>query len=249
MGRIYLIFILFLVGCYQGKQTSDNYEYVDSTSIQSLDTMDIPDFGVDEIRVGDGSGGHISTRTIQKVVVNTRNSSTKINQSNFGQIVYTIPDTMRVFSDHKVIVRISKEEGLVNIEENLNGKIVKSTLRVESRMEVKIIDPTGENFKIVPINRERQLIEMGEYTQWTFNVIPLRSGRDLKLDLVVSIIIGDDSKELVYSDSVIVKSSPTKQIKSWWESNWHWILEVMLIPVGVWIWNYLRNKLKKNSSR
>lgn len=165
-----------------------------------------------------------------------------------GQIVYNIPDTMDVFQDYKIVIRISKESNLIEIKENLNGRTVRSDLRVENRMEVKVVDPSGDNFKIIPINRERQLVESGEYTQWSFSVTPLKIGEDLKLDLVVSIIVGEDVKEIVYTDSVLVKSSPTKQIKSWWDRNWSWMVEVMLIPFGIWIWNYLKEKFKKKSS-
>ena len=154
---------------------------------------------------------------------------------------------MNVLQDYKIVIRISKESNLIDIQENLNGRTVRSELRVENRMEVKVVDPSGNNFNIIPINRERQLVENGEYTQWSFSVTPLKSGENLKLDLVVSIIIGEDIKEIVYTDSVLVKSSPTKQAKSWWDRNWNWMVEVMLIPFGIWIWNYVRDRLKKKS--
>jgi hypothetical protein len=245
MGKYYLIFIfLFLfLGCKLGKgiETGDS-KGSDSDSSYFVDSVQL------EYPVGSQSNPIVYPREIrinQSEIVRSEIKSSE--RSGMGQIVYNIPDTMVIYSSYKVTVRISKSESTIDIEKNLNGRVISSTLRVESRMEVKIIDPSGENFRIVPINRERQLIEEREYTQWIFNIIPLKSGKDLKLDLVVSIIIGEDTKEIVYTDKILVKSNPTKQIKSWWERNWHWIIEVMLIPFGIWIWNFFREKLKKKS--
>lgn len=249
MGKYLILLLIILSGCKLKKGTNtllNNIEYTpDSIQIES-DSIQIEYYDNVLARSAPPPPMVINREitTIENPISNSQIQSTV----SMGQIVYNIPDTMDVFQDYKIVIRISKESNLIEIKENLNGRTVRSDLRVENRMEVKVVDPSGDNFKIIPINRERQLVESGEYTQWSFSVTPLKIGEDLKLDLVVSIIVGEDVKEIVYTDSVLVKSSPTKQIKSWWDRNWSWMVEVMLIPFGIWIWNYLKEKFKKKSS-
>lgn len=253
MGKYLILLLIILSGCKLKKGTNtllnskNNIEYAsDSMQIEYVsDSMQIEYYDNMLVRSAPPPPMTMDREitTIENPISNVPIQSTV----SMGQIVYNIPDTMNVLQDYKIVIRISKESNLIDIQENLNGRTVRSELRVENRMEVKIVDPSGNNFNIIPINRERQLVENGEYTQWSFSVTPLKSGENLKLDLVVSIIIGEDIKEIVYTDSVLVKSSPTKQVKSWWDRNWNWMVEVMLIPFGIWIWNYVRDRLKKKS--
>jgi len=253
MGKYLILLLIILSGCKLKKGTNtllnskNNIEYAsDSMQIEYVsDSMQIEYYDNMLVRSAPPPPMTMDREiaTIENPISNVPIQSTV----SMGQIVYNIPDTMNVLQDYKIVIRISKESNLIDIQENLNGRTVRSELRVENRMEVKVVDPSGNNFNIIPINRERQLVENGEYTQWSFSVTPLKSGENLKLDLVVSIIIGEDIKEIVYTDSVLVKSSPTKQVKSWWDRNWNWMVEVMLIPFGIWIWNYVRDRLKKKS--
>lgn len=253
MGKYLILLLIILSGCKLKKGTNtllnskNNIEYAsDSMQIEYVsDSMQIEYYDNMLVRSAPPPPMTMNREitTIENPISNVPIQSTV----SMGQIVYNIPDTMNVLQDYKIVIRISKESNLIDIQENLNGRTVRSELRVENRMEVKVVDPSGNNFNIIPINRERQLVENGEYTQWSFSVTPLKSGENLKLDLVVSIIIGEDIKEIVYTDSVLVKSSPTKQVKSWWDRNWNWMVEVMLIPFGIWIWNYVRDRLKKKS--
>ncbi len=251
MGKYLILLLIILSGCKLKKGTNtllnskNNIEYVsDSIQIEYIsDSIQIEYYGNMLVRSTPPISINREITTIENPIKSTPIQSVV----SMGQIVYNIPDTMNVLQDYKIVIRISKESNLIDIQENLNGRTVRSEIRVENRMEVKVVDPSGDNFKIIPINRERQLVENGEYTQWFFSVTPLKSGEDLKLDLVVSIIIGEDIKEIVYTDSVLVKSSPTIQVKSWWDRNWSWVIEVMLIPFGIWIWNYIKDKIKKRS--
>lgn len=253
MGK-YLIFLILLISsCAPVKNGSLSKPLPKSTFLKK-ENFNIPDtVKITEIFDEDILRSPINSRVeldqIRRLESNSvsENISTTNSRDILGQIVYKIPDTMVIHRDHKIVVRISKESNLISIQDNLSGKVVVSQVRVENRMEVKIIDPTGENFKIIPINRERQLIESGEYTQWNFNVVPIKTGKDLKLDLVVSIVIGEDTREIVYTDKILVKSNPKKQVKSWWERNWHWFFEIMLIPFAIWMWNSIRKKIKENS--
>jgi hypothetical protein len=241
---ILLLIIILILSCNilrpkksartaQSKELSNESIY-DSTYIEELDSY-----------VGIGSGSIVgSSRTIESTTSeNTQNESVQTTEvkKEFGQIVYKIPDTMIVLKSYEIVIRISKGQK-VNIEENLNGRITKKEIRVESRMEVKLKDPESK-FEISEINKERQLIEEDEFTEWRFVVIPKKTGK-CKLNLVVSIIIGEDTKEIVYEDIITVRSNPTVQVKSWWEENWKLMLELILIPLFIWGYNKWKNRKK-----
>jgi hypothetical protein len=111
-------------------------------------------------------------------------------------------------------------------------------------MQVEIIDPTGNSFKVTPVNIQKQFVD-STYTEWRFNVTPLKSGTN-KLNLVISIFKDDDVKQIVYSDDIYVRSNPKAEIKSFWYDNWKWFLEKLLIPLASWSFGlWLGRKIKK----
>lgn len=216
----------------------DNYEMSISDTLFNVEE-------IEEIRVGSAPGerevGMGKESKINKIQI-SENKISESSSKSFGQIVYKIPDTMVVLKNYEIIIRIQKGSQNINIEENLNGKITKKEIRVESKMEVKIKDPENK-FEISEINKERQIIENDEYTEWRFGIKPKKVGK-CKLNIVVSIIIGEDVKEIVYEDIIVINSNPTKQIKSWWEENWKLMLELILIPLSIWGYNLWKNRKK-----
>ena len=132
------------------------------------------------------------------------------------------------------------------ISENLNGKLISKNIKTSDNMQVELIDPTGECFKISEINSKKQLVD-SSYTEWIFNVMPLRSGKN-KLNLVISIFRKDDVKQKVYSDEIYVQSNAPAQIKTFWYDNWKWSIETLIIPIITWlfgIWWGKRSEKKK----
>lgn len=160
-----------------------------------------------------------------------------------GKLVYSIPDTMIVLNHYEAIVRLSKNKNDISIEANIDGEIVKETIRVESKMEVRLVDVDGK-FQISEVNRSKQIVEDEEFTEWKFDIMPTKTGQG-KIKMVISIIIGDDAKEVVYDDIITIKSNPKEQVKSWWEKYWQWIAESLIIPFGIWVWTIIKKKKRK----
>lgn len=228
---------LFLKKKSIDKTKSEKLSNIDITeSIKEIQLDTLYGFEYDHI-VGSSVSSHIQSENL-KLDPNVQKTEIK---KEFGQIIYKIPDTMVVLKNYEIIIRISKGSN-VNIEKNINGKITKSEIRVESRMEVKLKDPE-DNFEISEINKERQLIEEDEFTEWRFGVKPKKTGK-CKLNLVVSIIVGEDTKEIIYKDIITVRSNPAIQVKSWWEENWKTMLELILIPLFIWMYNKWKNRNK-----
>jgi hypothetical protein len=100
-------------------------------------------------------------------------------------------------------------------------------------MQVELVDPNEGVFIIKPITTQKQIID-SSFTEWRWSVLPKKSG-DYSLDLVVSIIIGDDVKQTVLSDRIWIRSNTSAVVKNFWYENWKWSFEKILIPFIVWI--------------
>lgn len=182
----------------------------------------------------------------KKEIVSSKPNSTIRSTNDLGQVIYKVPDTMKVMNNYEVVVRISKSSNNVEITSNLNGKIFSKNIKTSNKMQVELVDPTS-SFQIKEINNQKQLVD-STYTEWKFNVLPLKPGSN-KLDLVVSIIKGDDIKQVVFSDEIFVHSNTPAQIKEFWYENWKWSIEKLIIPVLTWFlgmwWGKRREKKKR----
>lgn len=189
----------------------------------------------------------IEDRNVSPVFVVQQN--TILNQNNTtsttsgGQILYSVPDTMQVAKNYRVVVRISSCQKNVEIQENISGRVVKKSIKTSARMEVELVDPDGDAFLIKPITKQKQVVD-SSYTEWIWNVSPKKPG-DNKLDLVVSIIIDDDVKQTVLSDRIWVRSNTSAVVKKFWYENWRWSFEKILIPLVAWIGGILIGKKLK----
>ena len=176
-------------------------------------------------------------------VIRVNNSSVYSKNTSGGNFVYRIPPIMRVRETYQVIARISRSE--VNIYENLNGEVKQTTVPLTESMEVKLIDPSSDDnkqFSIVADNVAVQLVDSTDtYTQWSWDVTPLRSG-SANLKLVVSIIRDGKTKQTVYEDPVRVEINPVEQAKFWFQNYWQWALTTLLIPFGKWLYDRLKKK-------
>ena len=185
-----------------------------------------------------GSGVSVwQTQTTRSVSVKTQNSSLDL-----GEVVYKIPDTMRIYSTYQATVRISQKNGTTEIIENLDGKVSRASIPITSKMEVELVDASGDSsFTITRINTGRQIVDSNGYTQWIFAVRPIKNG-EKRLSLVISVITGDDVKQKVYSDTIHVKNDVVKKVDNFWRKYWQWFATTIIIPLIVWLWNRKKKK-------
>ena len=184
-------------------------------------------------------------KTRKKEKKNPKEIATSAVPITIGRIVYKIPDTMVVYTNYVVVVRISKDKNLSNITVgfDFDGKVKDTAIKTTSKMDVTITDSSPDSsFVIHPINNSVQLVDSDSYTQWTFSIKPIKHGIK-KLDLVVSVIKDGDKKQVVYTDAVVVKDAITKDVKAWWQKYWQWSITTFAIPIFIYFW-----KRKKKDS-
>lgn len=180
---------------------------------------------------------------------NTKVISKSVSMSD-GRVVYKIPERMKIRETSKVLLRISKSKATVSVYDNLDGTVRTSEIPVTQTMEVNLIDPSpadNRSFDIVPGNNAVQIIDDGEtYTEWSWNVTPVRTGSS-SLKIVVSVIRDGNKKDVVYEDSVMIEKDLQNQISFFWGKYWQWLIGTFLLPFFLWL--YKRKKDKKEEEK
>jgi hypothetical protein len=251
MKKLLLIFLLLMFGysCKTPKQifTKPNETFLTSDSCleyKETDNDGLPVFNDKE-------------KIRPKIIGNKKESNNKKTKASIisnkddvvlpGVLVYHIPDTMSVFTDYMVKIRIirAKDTTNINITSNIGGKNQVQVIKTTEKMYVDLIDSSPDSsFVIKKINDNEQLVDSNDYTEWVYSVRPIKNG-DKKLSLVISIIKGANKKQIVYSDTIYVKDNIVKEVKSFWEKYWQWLFSTFLIPIFIYFW---KKRDKKNNS-
>jgi hypothetical protein len=160
-----------------------------------------------------------------------------------GYLTYYIPDTMKVGTEYKVQLRISKHN-TVEFHYNMDTNSVKKQIRVGSSMETKLID-VDNVFQIITTDTPVQTIENdSSYTEWTWYITPQKGGRHL-LKLVVTIKEDNLTKDIpVYEDKIYIQASPLFTIKGFFIQYWQYLLGVVGTVFAWWYTNMRRKKKK-----
>lgn len=160
-----------------------------------------------------------------------------------GKLIYSIPDTMKLGNTYTLRIRINRDINHLKLTDTLYKQQV-INIKTTSSMEVIVIDPSTEDsksFSILKQNSDKQLIDDSDYTEWVYSVKPLKSGK-LKLNIIISIIKNDNKKEIVYFNSVYVKSDNVVVVETFWEKYWQWIMSTIIIPFIIFIYKKRKNK-------
>ena len=189
----------------------------------------------------------VHARSLKVNFLKNKMTQPKDTNISIGVVFYQVPDTMIVFNKYPVRVRISKEKKVEVITEGLdskNGEVVASNVAISQKMEVTLKDESPDNdpsFIISQINNDQQIVDNDGYTEWIFNVQPVKHGNK-KLNLVISIVKNDAKKQIVYTDNIVVKESIKGEVKTFWEKYWQYIISTFLLPLFYFIWKRFSKK-------
>lgn len=268
MRPIFLIFLFFILSCnrstppvknplpiFSDSVFSDGKKIKDKNTVSDSDSSGTADVDWDWTQGSDGYEEELSDPTPDMIIVesNTNHNPKKIvrvkpeSDIKTGNLVYDIPDTMIVGKLYIIRIRINRDTSDKTISEGLSTKSISTGIRTTYKMEVSVIDPSDDGdkyFNITKSNENTQLVEDSGYTEWVYGITPLKSGRR-KINLVISIIKGDNKKQVVYLDEVWVKSNAVVAIKKGWNDNWKWWMTTIIIPLIIWLYNRRKKKESK----
>lgn len=161
----------------------------------------------------------------------------ELSSFNFGKMVFNPPNSMSTGEKYRIECRIAQSLK-TNIASKLKGQGVPQTeiIRVSELMSVKL---DGENFEIFEHSSQEQILSDNGYTEWSWDVRPLKSGLQ-KMTLHISIRIrlpyGEERKDHpVLNYEVDVKVNAPYQIRTFFSNNWKWVAGSALLPLIGWI--------------
>jgi len=161
-----------------------------------------------------------------------------------GSLVYHIPDTMIKKKTYTLRLRINRDTSDKSILLIDNGS-VSTVIKTTSKMEIIIVDPSppeDKSFEIIKSNDDKQIVDNDSYTEWIYNVTPLKSG-NLKLNIIISIIKSGDKKQVVYFKDIRVRSNPSADFFDFIKKYWQWMMTTLVIPLVVWWWRSRKKKV------
>ena len=234
-----------------GGNSQTNDERVLSVEEPKVDQLvrNIEDFG-------NGSQKTKNLTDRKKKIVDLTDDS-QISNSKEGIMAYSLPTEMRVGKSYNIKLRISKEKDKIklirnnssnNLQTDTNYSITIESVRVESLMTAELFGDK-KAFEINPVSTELQNIEDKGYTEWEWQVIPIKSGiRFLKLIVRVRVRVEDviTFKDItVFDRNIRVKSNIGYVSSNFITEYWQWLMTTIIIPLIIWFWN--RKNKKRNS--
>lgn len=114
-----------------------------------------------------------------------------------GHLLYKVPPKMQLREPQDCLVRIAHQ-----LDHLLEGIAVDESVHIEDLpvaevMEVEVLDPSASSepsFDILLLSDGEQLVDAYSYTEWVFQVRPLRLGQH-QLILKISVLITVEGKE------------------------------------------------------
>jgi hypothetical protein len=161
-----------------------------------------------------------------------------------GQVAVNHPEKMKVSRADTVRVRISRNEA-ADLSKGLPSEgheTEHDVIPVSTSMKVELF---GEPyFDIKSLDATEQLITNNGFSEWSFTVIPLKSGR-LPLHVRVTAIVRaagiEETKDFPVKDEIIqVQVAPLAAVGSFVSKNWQWLWSTILVPIALWLWNRRR---------
>jgi hypothetical protein len=197
----------------------------------------------------------------KKTTIVDNSEETEENNQKFvkGLIARSVPDEMTVGKHYSVKIRISKDttekktlivgDTKIHIADtSIQSTVTIESIRVSSIMSASLTSK-GDYFEITSKSTETQNIEQFGYTEWEWDVKPLKSGNNpLKLIVKVRIVSEDGEKSfkdiVVFEKDIATKANISYSIKILIAKYWQWSLSTLIIPFIVWLYN--RKKKKKD---
>lgn len=181
--------------------------------------------------------------------------------SSKGTIAYSVPSEMVVGNKYPIKVRITKEKGkeinrtlvlgdreIPISDVTLDSKITIENIRVERTMTAQLLSEDGA-FEISAMNTDKQVVEDEGYTEWSWVVVPLKSGTSyLKMIIKIKVVSGEETyyKDIVVFDKNIqVKANVSLGVKSWISQYWQWLMTTIIIPLAIFFYKKRKEKKEK----
>lgn len=161
-----------------------------------------------------------------------------------GRILFNAPNDAQVGIPEIIEVRIAESLGVdLSVVLKGRGDPTVENLIVGHLMKVRL---NGEGFDIESLNSEEQVLLKDDFTQWTFRVNPVESGLQTLILRASAVIIFMTGCANVQRDIEVLEREIRVKIhlyhspRLFVKEHWTWIVPGMIVPIGLFIWGWLR---------
>lgn len=155
-----------------------------------------------------------------------------------GKIVFNPPDVMKLGIKDRIEARITRDIHK-DLLVSLKGRGVPQSeqLKISELMKVRL---SGNDFNIISLNEEEQIIEKTGFTEWAWDITPKDSGKKvlhLHVTLRIRLPFGEERKDHPVLDrEIVVKVNPVYSVKVFLVSHWKWIVTALMLPLIGLVW-------------
>jgi tetratricopeptide (TPR) repeat protein len=153
------------------------------------------------------------------------------------RMLFNPPEEMQVGVTERVEARIGKGS-TVELSTELKGRGLAQTERIQvgTFMKARL---RGANFDVKLLSHEEQVVAESDFTQWAWDVTPLKAGSQvLSMLITVRIKLPDDGEEAkdypVFDKQIKVRVNLQHTIAGLIRRYWQWLASAVIIPVLVW---------------
>jgi hypothetical protein len=140
----------------------------------------------------------------------------------------------------------------IPISDDDNSLVSVESINVSPIMSAGLI-VSKNSFIIDNLSTEYQNISQKGYTEWAWNIVPLKRGDNL-LKLNVKIRIKEEGKSyykdiVVFHKKINIKSNIKFSIINWISEHWQWFFGVILIPLIKWLYDEWKKRREENKKK
>jgi hypothetical protein len=159
-----------------------------------------------------------------------------------GRIAFNLPEQMKQFRQERIEVRLTRDDRLpaeefVRAMRGSGQPSIEDISLIERMRVVLAGDPAA--FEILNRSETDQLVQETQYTQWQWDVTPLRAGRQkLELRATCRFRLGADTEFLdlpTYEREIRIQVAPLAAAGRFGARNWQWLAATAAIPLVVWL--------------
>jgi hypothetical protein len=189
------------------------------------------------------------------------------NKVSAGNVAFKSEDTMQLGNTYPVLVLVSPTVSKADLQQTLeselrkaspdipkknadHGKMTTEEIRVTPMMRAHL-SANADEFEISSLTPEDQDTTFEPVTKWEWNVKPIKAGKDLKLDLTLSLVVGSQGTPHAletYHRFILVKVSFPLCLQNFIAGNWQWLWATLLVPLAGWLWKRRRKQSGRNGS-
>ena len=166
-----------------------------------------------------------------------------------GRIAFNTPATIPLGDTAIIELILSTTESIETLQGMLNavGERTGACILVSNEMEARL---TGRGFGIEAITREVQAVSGEEVTKWKWEIEPTEGGVQ-RLHLTLSALLymeGSRTPRTIrtFERTIEVRVSWRRKVSDFVTNNWQWLLTALVIPLGVWIVQKMRERDESN---